>query len=438
MAVTLLARWAAGAQIPVLTVAGGGARDALLGLRACDDLELVASPRHATILLVGGSVPVALLDVVAQVHDQLPEPRAVLWWGGDEHASELGIDGVIGVAPEGDVVATLREVYGQLLSGERSSTAPVGPPRNPVAWRGVGPHGQGGEGMMGGQPYGRPMPMTGPDLRDGLQLDRVPLRIGPVLPGLPPGLALEIQLQGDVIQQAELGPDPFLTGERVGRPLPSTADVLRAARTGEVALADVEVARARHHLLRVAEALDLHGLHAAGVRVARLAVRLDAGMAPEVARLRRWLHRRAVLRGTAAGIGRLDAATAADLGLTGPVARAAGLDVDARREEPAYGRLGFRVTTRRDGDARARWEQRLDESVHALELAAAAGDATVGPDEALEDPRAPHDVRPLIQHLPHLLQGLEWGDAITTIASLDLDLEAAADVPLDGTPPVPA
>lgn len=435
---TLVTRWAARAQIPVLTVAGGGARDALLGLRACDDVDLVASPRHATVLLVGGSLPVALLDVVAQVHDQMPAPRSVVWWGGHDHPSALGVDGVVGVAPSGDVVETLREVYADLIRGDRPSTAPVGPARNPVGWQGVGPHGQGGEGMMGGHPYGRAMAMTGQDLRDGLQLDRVPLRIGPVLPGLPPGLALEIELQGDVIQQAERGPDPFRTGERVGRPLPSTTDVFTAARTAELALVDVEVARARHHLLRLAEALDLHGLHAAGVRVARLAMRVDPGRAPDVARLRRWLRRRAALWGAAAGTGRLDAATAADLGLTGPVARAAGLDVDARRGDPAYGRLGFRVTTRRDGDARARWEQRLEESVQALQLAAAAGAATIAPDTALEDPRAPEDVRALLRRLPHLLPGLEWGDAVTTIASLDLDLEAAGDVPVDRTRPVPA
>lgn len=435
---TRLSRWAAADALPVLTVAGAGARGALLGLRACGDVELVASPRHATVLLVGGSVPAALLDVVAQVHDQMPEPRSVVWWGGHDDPSALGIDGAVGVAPSGDVVETLREVHAGLISGGRPSTAPIGPARNPVAWQGVGPHGQGGEGMMGGQPYGRAMAMTGQDLRDGLQLDRVPLRIGPVLPGLPPGLAIEMEMQGDVIQQVELGPDPFRTGGRIGRPLPSDGDVFVAAGTREVTLADVEVARARHHLLRLADALALHGLPAVATRVARFAVRVDAGMSSDLVGLRRWLRRRPLLWGAAAGVGRLDATTAARLELAGPVARAAGVAVDARCEHPVYRRLGFAVTTRQDGDARTRWEQRLDESVQALELAAAAGDATVGPGEPVEDPRAPDDVRALVRHLPELLAGLEWGDAVTTIASLELDLEAAAEVPVEATRPVSA
>lgn len=38
--------------------------------------------------------------------------------------------------------------------------------------------------------------------RDGLTLDRVEARLGPVLPGWPPGLVLDVALQGDVIQAA--------------------------------------------------------------------------------------------------------------------------------------------------------------------------------------------------------------------------------------------
>lgn len=83
------------------------------------------------------------------------------------------------------------------------------PDKPPNAWKGIGPHGQGGKGMMGGTPYGRSMAMTGKDIRDGLQLDRFTARFGPFLPMLPPGLVLEVTLQGDVICDLDVQRPPF-------------------------------------------------------------------------------------------------------------------------------------------------------------------------------------------------------------------------------------
>lgn len=424
-------RLGARAPVPVLVTAGARARDALLGLRAADGVDPVHSPRHATVLLVGGAIPGELFEAVAHVHDQLPEPRSVVWWGGDDSGA-LGIDGAVIVAPDGDVVGTIRRVHAELVIGERPSTAPVGPAVNPVEWRGVGPHGHGGEGMMGGQPYGRGMAMTGPDLRDGLQLDRVSLQVGPALPGFPPGLALHVELQGDVIQQARLAANPFESGERVGSPLRSVGDVFDAARRRPIRVAEVELARARYHLLRLAEALHLHGLASGGRRVARLAVQLQPSDLRRIARLRRWLERGVALWGATAGVGVLEAGTVEDLGVGGVVARAAGVPVDARAGDRTYRALGFQMITRQRGDARARWLQRIDEAVQAVQLVTAAGDAMVGPDHGVEDPRAGTGV--LLRQLPQWLSGLEWGDAVTTIASLDLDLEAAAGLPPTSSP----
>ncbi len=63
------------------------------------------------------------------------------------------------------------------------------------------------------------------------------------------------------------------------------------------------------------------------------------------------------------GTGRLDRETVERLGGVGPVARACGISTDARFERPyaAYGRLGFEVVTRDDGDAMARLEVQLAE-----------------------------------------------------------------------------
>jgi NADH-quinone oxidoreductase subunit D len=96
------------------------------------------------------------------------------------------------------------------------------------------------------------------------------------------------------------------------------------------------------------------------VRRAVDAVRADVPAVPDIA----------------PGIGVLHPADAKAYGVSGPVARASGLDFDLRRDEPylAYGELPVRVVTRTAGDARARYEC-LVEQVHAsLDLADAVLD----------------------------------------------------------------
>lgn len=71
------------------------------------------------------------------------------------------------------------------------------------------------------------------------------------------------------------------------------------------------------------------------------------------------------------GIGVLDAETAAAYGVSGPAARASGLDFDLRRDEPylAYGELDVPVVTRTAGDCHARFECLLDQVYVSLDLA---------------------------------------------------------------------
>jgi formate hydrogenlyase subunit 5 len=70
------------------------------------------------------------------------------------------------------------------------------------------------------------------------------------------------------------------------------------------------------------------------------------------------------------GSGRLDRETVESWAGVGPVARASGVSTDARFERPyaSYGRLGFEVVTRDDGDAMARFEVRLGEIVQSIHL----------------------------------------------------------------------
>jgi NADH-quinone oxidoreductase subunit D len=84
------------------------------------------------------------------------------------------------------------------------------------------------------------------------------------------------------------------------------------------------------------------------------------------------------------GAGVLSLAAARAYGVSGPVARASGLDVDLRRDDPylAYGQLPVRVVTRTAGDALARYECLLDQVHASLELVDAVLDrlpALAGP-----------------------------------------------------------
>ena len=84
--------------------------------------------------------------------------------------------------------------------------------------------------------------------------------------------------------------------------------------------------------------------------------------------------------GVAPGSGVLSRADAKAYGVSGPVARASGLDVDLRRDEPylAYGQLPVRVVTRTAGDALARYECVLDQVHASLDLADAVLDRLPG------------------------------------------------------------
>ncbi len=83
-----------------------------------------------------------------------------------------------------------------------------------------------------------------------------------------------------------------------------------------------------------------------------------------------------ILRARTRGVGVLARELAAAYGVSGPIARASGLDLDLRRDEPylAYGTLFApggpgRVVTRTDGDALARLECLLEQVHVSLDLA---------------------------------------------------------------------
>ncbi len=103
-------------------------------------------------------------------------------------------------------------------------------------------------------------------------------------------------------------------------------------------------------------------LPAGWVRRAQAAV---SGVRPVLSRLTR------IVDAVPTGVGVLSAADVLSYGVTGPVARASGVDMDLRRDEPylAYAELVVPVVTRTAGDAAARFACVLDQTAASLDLA---------------------------------------------------------------------
>ncbi|MFI1014131.1 NADH-quinone oxidoreductase subunit D [Streptomyces sp. NPDC020965] len=107
-----------------------------------------------------------------------------------------------------------------------------------------------------------------------------------------------------------------------------------------------------------------------------------------------------IFRGRTRDVGVLSAASVHAYGVSGPIARASGVDFDLRRDEPylAYGELRdtLKVVTREEGDCLARFEVLLDQTHNALELA-----------EACLDRIAELPPGPINQRLPKVLKAPE-------------------------------
>ncbi|GLY13345.1 NADH-quinone oxidoreductase subunit D 1 [Kineosporia sp. NBRC 101677] len=148
----------------------------------------------------------------------------------------------------------------------------------------------------------------------------------------------------------------------------------------------------REELQAVMEEISGGRMHYMFNRVGGLKEDLPAGwltrVLKAVAAVRRRLPRleglivgNEILQARTRGVGVLDRQTAAAYGVSGPVARASGLDLDLRRDEPylAYGELFApggpgRVVTRTEGDCLARFQVLLEQVHVSLDLAEACVD----------------------------------------------------------------
>lgn len=397
--------------MPVFPALGMHGEPALHRLALTPGVELVDSPRHASLLLVAGGVPPGRHAALRRAHDQLPSPFATLWYRSEPLAELAGATRVdeLDALPE-----ALTTLHRELMQGQRGGSPRLLPDEPPNPWEGLGDNGHGGEGMMGGVPYGRPMAMNmTDDLRDGLTLDSLTVTLGPFLPMLPPGLSAEVTLQGDLVYAWTTQDAPY----------PIALDnVFFRALQEPVPIAELERARAHHYLKRLHVALRLAGLERLALQALRLAFepRLDQ---ERVKKLRRRLGRSGFFRLTTTGRGWLEQGQARRVG--GVAARAARLEEDLRGLDAAYRRLGFTPIVQDGGDTGARWRQTLAEIEQSLQLAhqaerEGAHTEVIG---SVETPRGPWgEQRPedASRQLDELLPGLEWDEAMSTLASLDL------------------
>jgi Respiratory-chain NADH dehydrogenase, 49 Kd subunit len=401
----------------VFVIAGGGTRSAIHQLRLAEGIRIVPTPRHAAVLLLVGTLTDAATDSITQVHDQMAGPRVTIAWGHPEPtavrvraATDGGVD---------EITELIRRHFRNVVTGVIAPEPRWLPDVDQVEWRGVGPYGHGGAGMTGGTPYGRPLALRAP-ARDGLELDVLPITVGPWFPGLPAGLALRISFQGDIAQVVEVIPSDLVGFESHGG---------LVATVGEpMLIRDLEMARARRHLEWMADTFRTAGVDRAALVAGRIAATVRAGDTDPVDRLVAAARRSLLRPMSLGGVGILPADI--DLSGLGPVARAAGADDDLRACEPAYRELGFEPVNRHGGDAWARFEQRAAEAVQALELAARAGDRRAFGDGEIEGPDGrfrvgePTPAARLVSLLERVLTGMEWGDLVTTVQSLDIDMDS--------------
>ncbi|WP_206454533.1 NADH-quinone oxidoreductase subunit D-related protein [Aurantimonas marina] len=405
---------------PVVGAGGERAWNRLVGDGA---VSRTTAPHNGDILLLTGLVPPSWNVPLRDLFETFALPRAVVW------LRPAGAD----PTPTGLPVLSLDHWDAQTVRGALLDPAAVGwkalhDDVPPAEWRGKGDYGQGGEGMMGGKPYGRPMAMTMMDT-DGLNLGDLPTGLGPFFPHLPSGLHMKLHLQGARVREcgearfleADVHPDDLLA---VGVAI---APFLRATRGQPMAIRELETARMRHHLARIADMLALAGLEGLARRALAVAGDVDA---PTV---RDGLSEieRANAETRFAGFGLLDRRMIESAGMAGFAARAAGLPLDRRDVCEAYRDLGFEPLVEEAGDTAARFRLLVRESRQSLDLIARAGDKQ---STAAETPTGPLSetagawrsaTGALLAHLPMLLGGRLFSEAVMIVASLSLSNEEA-------------
>jgi hypothetical protein len=329
--------------------------------------------------------------------------------------------------------------------------------------------------------HGDMMAIVGDPSADGLVMEPIELRFGPLGTPLPGGLAVDVTLDGDVVAEARV--QPLLRAEGSAGANPSAPDLLAplawklvieaSDEAGTSAspwrrLAAVETERAVSHLAwlralgrllgwpllidRCTPALEQLPALAYGLaggeergtsrdRAVVSALERAAAAAEGVSAL---VARSRLLRMRTDALGAVSIEQARHAGLRGPAARASGLRDDARAGDPLYEQLGFEPVLLIGGDARARTLVRTQEAPESLRLAAAAlradadgtraATAFPAPGDELEGPRGPLRAErgaagwrlsaagssEALGTAAEAMVGAEWSAALVALASFDL------------------
>ena len=189
---------------------------------------LALSPADADALLVIGDPDTDLQSAIDVVYSQMPGPRAI-----------ASIAGVAGVAHIDDRLNGLRDALLDDRAQLDDARARTAPEDDHAAMdhgsmdHGDMDHGDMDHGDMDMAPSGIPLAEGGDD-RDGLEMDRTHLFLGPILPQWPAGLSLRCTLHGDTVMDHTVLSAPATTqaplaATRAARRIDAAVDVLLLA-----------------------------------------------------------------------------------------------------------------------------------------------------------------------------------------------------------------
>ncbi|MGB5935813.1 MAG: hypothetical protein WBG76_08100 [Ornithinimicrobium sp.] len=163
------------------------------------------SPANADLLAVCGAPGPQLREVVERLWEQLPGPRArvdLLDIAGLPTALDVAVEDISNGDRQKDDARSRPTAPNVDSSSDGHQDMDHGGTDHGDMDHGDMDHGGMDHGGMVMAPDGIPLAEGGED-RDGLEMDVLHLRLGPVLPHWPAGLVLRCALQGDVITEAE-------------------------------------------------------------------------------------------------------------------------------------------------------------------------------------------------------------------------------------------
>lgn len=347
------------------------------------------SPADTDILVVCGPVSDGFAPLVDEVWRAVPAPRVL-----------VGVDAPTDTVPA--LAAARRGLAdADLQRVEAARTTERQQRGDPSPGRGDDP-GPGHEHGGGELVSGLPMAGRAPD-RDGLRLDELHRRLGPVLADWPAGLVVDVVVHGDVIHSASAHAMP-----PVGWQGSFWTEPWRRAAAGEpVTVGQAARWRAAAHLDSLGRFLGVAGWADAAVAARRLRDDLLAGTPGErlwrrAERVVRRVSRSRTLRWSTRGLGVLTSADAAATGTSG-MALSVGEDVTARYQ---------------------RWLAEMSEDMRRLGERAPLPAGADGPRGRLTG--GPPSSAALVAALPGLLAGVEFAGARLIVASVDPDIDELA------------